>query len=100
MTSSTERDELIEALNFADDDETFEPEAPAPVAAVEDPAPTPGPDDGITRWEYKAVLGGSGSKEATASLNAFGVEGWELVGVEPPQAGGQTVLYLKRPARA
>ena len=99
MPSSTDRNELIAALQFDDDEESTESDhaVEEPTAASDESVPES--PNGFTVWEYKAVLGGSGSKEATARLNDLGVDGWELVGVEPPQTGGQTVLYLKRPTR-
>ena len=96
MALSPEQD-LIAAL-FTDDDDVDDPEsAPGPPPADRSVDAEPDRSDAFTMWEYKAVLGGQGSKEATIRLNALGAEGWELVGVEPPQSGGQTVLYMKRP---
>lgn len=62
--------------------------------------PSEAPDATFRVWEYKTALGGAGAKDANAVLNTLGADGWELAGVEPPQPGGQTILYLKRPKRA
>jgi hypothetical protein len=76
--------------------------APAPEKAV-----SPGP-----KWEYKVLtkdeIAGLSNKDFAAGLNKLGEEGWELVAVEPAQAGARGAgaggrgareadYYFKRP---
>ncbi|MEM1418792.1 MAG: hypothetical protein AAGH15_28110 [Myxococcota bacterium] len=50
----------------------------------------------MQRWEYLAVgTGAMRESRATANLNEFGVQGWELVHVN----GESGRAYFKRPAR-
>ena len=45
-------------------------------------------------WEYRTVGGG----DPALDLDALGREGWELVAAGPAAAGGDRLLYFKRPA--
>src|SRR5204862_7825355 len=45
----------------------------------------------MTTWEYHKT-------SSDGELGKLGREGWELVGVVPDSAGGDAILYFKRPA--
>ena len=46
------------------------------------------------RWEYREIVGEGPALLSEAELNAFGEDGWELVGVAP--AGDRCHFYFKR----
>ena len=81
--------------------------AEAAAAPVPEKAVSPGP-----KWEYKVLtkdeIAGLSDKDFAAGLNKLGEEGWELVAVEPAQAGArgagaggrgarEAEYYFKRP---
>jgi hypothetical protein len=47
-------------------------------------------------WEYRTIAVASGQEDPASTLNAAGVDGWEVAGVLPAAAGSTRVL-LKRP---
>jgi hypothetical protein len=54
-------------------------------------------------WEYKVVkVGPSASLMSEATLNALGLDGWDLVAFQPLDQRaypGEGTFYLKRPRR-
>ncbi len=54
-----------------------------------------------TQWEYRVLTIGSmwGSKDEDieATLNEWGVEGWEAIMVYTPEGSGKVTIVAKRP---
>lgn len=54
-----------------------------------------------TQWEYRVLTIGSmwGSKDEdiAATLNEWGVEGWEAIAVYTPEGSGKVTIVAKRP---
>jgi len=57
----------------------------------------------ITQWEYRVQTIGSifGTKDEQieATLDEWGVEGWEVVNVLTPYGSGKITIVAKRPLR-
>ena len=57
--------------------------------------------DEIKQWEYRVQTIGSlfGTKDelVQATLNDWGMEGWEAINVFTPEGSGKIVIVAKRP---
>ena len=57
-----------------------------------------------THWEYRVLTIGSafGTKDEhiEATLNDWGLEGWEAIHVYTPSGGGKVTIVAKRPLTA